>query len=88
MFDAKRLIGRKMDDNELKRDIKHWPFGVVDKGGKPAIQVGYKGETREFVGFSMLFVAPWETHLSCADTRGSQCHGSDKDEGNSRGLPW
>lgn len=52
VFDAKRLIGRKMDDNELKRDIKHWPFGVVDKGGKPAIQINYKSETREFVSFS------------------------------------
>lgn len=51
VFDAKRLIGRKMDDSELKRDIKHWPFGVVDKGGKPAIQVNYKTETREFVSF-------------------------------------
>ncbi|KAG1863269.1 heat shock protein 70 family, partial [Suillus subalutaceus] len=26
VFDAKRLIGRKMDDLELKRDIKHFPF--------------------------------------------------------------
>ncbi|KAG2364006.1 heat shock protein 70 family [Suillus spraguei] len=48
VFDAKRLIGRKMDDLELKRDIKHFPFGVVDKGGKPAISIGYKGETRQF----------------------------------------
>lgn len=24
VFDAKRLIGRKMDDLELKRDMKHW----------------------------------------------------------------
>jgi len=48
VFDAKRLIGRKMDDNELKRDMKHWPFSVVDKAGKPAIQINYKSETREF----------------------------------------
>ncbi|KAG2361367.1 heat shock protein 70 [Suillus spraguei] len=48
VFDAKRLIGRKMDDLELKHDIKHFPFGVVDKGGKPTISIGYKGETRQF----------------------------------------
>ncbi|KAG1744652.1 heat shock protein 70 family [Suillus paluster] len=48
VFDAKRLIGRKMDDLELKRDMKHWPFSVVDKGGKPAISIAYKGETRQF----------------------------------------
>ncbi|KAJ8590776.1 heat shock protein 70, partial [Rhizopogon salebrosus TDB-379] len=48
VFDAKRLIGRKMDDLELKRDMKHWPFDVVDKGGKPAISVDYKTETRQF----------------------------------------
>jgi molecular chaperone DnaK (HSP70) len=54
VFDAKRLIGRKMDDNELKRDIKHWPFGVVDKAGKPTIQINYKSETREFVSFASL----------------------------------
>ncbi|KAG2145618.1 heat shock protein 70 family [Suillus cothurnatus] len=48
VFDAKRLIGRKMDDLELKRDIKHFPFNIVDKGGKPAISIGYKGDTRQF----------------------------------------
>ncbi|KAG2107674.1 heat shock protein 70 family [Suillus discolor] len=48
VFDAKRLIGRKMDDLELKRDMKHFPFNIVDKGGKPAISIGYKGDTRQF----------------------------------------
>jgi len=49
VFDAKRLIGRKMDDKDIQRDIKHWPFTVHEKGGKPSIQVGYKGEKRDFV---------------------------------------
>lgn len=49
VFDAKRLIGRKMDDQDIKRDMKHWPFKVGEKGGKPAITVAYKGEQRDFV---------------------------------------
>jgi hypothetical protein len=28
------LIGRTMDNLELKRDIKHFPFNIVDKGGE------------------------------------------------------
>ena len=49
VFDAKRLIGRKFDDPEIQRDMKHWPFKVVNKSGKPSVQVKYRGETREFV---------------------------------------
>ncbi len=48
VFDAKRLIGRKMDDGDIQRDMKHWPFKVQEKGGKPAITVEYKGEYRDF----------------------------------------
>ncbi|KZT24938.1 heat shock protein 70 [Neolentinus lepideus HHB14362 ss-1] len=48
VFDAKRLIGRKMDDPELQRDMKHWPFTVHEKSGKPAIQVKHRGELRDF----------------------------------------
>ncbi|KAJ3727760.1 heat shock protein 70 family [Lentinula raphanica] len=48
VFDAKRLIGRKMDDPDIVRDIKHWPFDVLEKGGKPVISVTHKGEKRDF----------------------------------------
>ncbi|KDQ11282.1 hypothetical protein BOTBODRAFT_35580 [Botryobasidium botryosum FD-172 SS1] len=48
VFDAKRLVGRKMSDADIKRDQKHWPFKVVDKSGKPSIQVKHKGETKDF----------------------------------------
>ncbi|KAG7879088.1 hypothetical protein KL905_003517 [Ogataea polymorpha] len=48
VFDAKRLIGRKFDDPEVQGDIKHFPFKVVDKSGKPQIQVEFKGETKVF----------------------------------------
>ncbi|KAK0459654.1 heat shock cognate 70 [Desarmillaria tabescens] len=48
VFDAKRLIGRKFQDAEVQADIKHFPFKVFDKGGKPYIQVEYRGEQKEF----------------------------------------
>ncbi|KAK0211769.1 heat shock protein 70 family [Armillaria fumosa] len=48
VFDAKRLIGRKVDDPDVQKDIKHWPFKVREKNGKPAISVQYEGETRDF----------------------------------------
>jgi heat shock protein 1/8 len=39
VFDAKRLIGRKMDDPAIISDMKHWPFKVIGKeGNKPHIQ--------------------------------------------------
>ncbi|KAJ2068778.1 ATPase with role in protein import into the ER, partial [Coemansia sp. S155-1] len=49
IFDAKRLIGLRYDDKEVKRDMKHWPFKVVSKeGGKPNFRVDVKGEKRDF----------------------------------------
>ncbi|GLV46291.1 Heat shock protein 70 Bb, partial [Carabus blaptoides fortunei] len=48
VFDAKRLIGRKFDDDKIQADMKHWPFKVVSDGGKPKIQVEYKGEVKRF----------------------------------------
>jgi heat shock protein 1/8 len=49
VFDAKRLIGRKFADADVQADMKHWPYKIIDKAGKPVIQVEYKGETKEFV---------------------------------------
>ncbi|KAJ7594765.1 heat shock protein 70 [Mycena floridula] len=48
VFDAKRLIGRTMDDPTIKQDIKHWPFRVQGKQGKPLITVKHNGHDREF----------------------------------------
>jgi L1 cell adhesion molecule like protein len=54
VFDAKRLIGRKFDDNEVQADMKHFPFAVFSKGGKPYIRVEYRGEQKEFVRAVLL----------------------------------
>jgi len=48
VFDAKRLIGRKFNDAEVQADMKHFPFQVIDKTGKPIIEVQFKGETKYF----------------------------------------
>ena len=49
IFDAKRLIGRKIDDTSIQNDMKHWPFRVIAKdGGKPHVQVEFKGEQKTF----------------------------------------
>jgi heat shock protein 1/8 len=48
VFDAKRLIGRKFNDPEVQADMKHFPFKIVDRAGKPVIEVEFKGEKKSF----------------------------------------
>jgi len=44
VFDAKRLIGRKLDDT-VKANMTHWPFLVKSNSdNKPQIEVDFKGE--------------------------------------------
>ncbi|KAI7879174.1 hsp71-like protein [Lichtheimia hyalospora FSU 10163] len=64
VFDAKRLIGRRFNDAEVQADMKHWPFKVIDSGGKPIIEVEYKGEKKTFTPeeiSSMVLVKMRET---------------------------
>jgi L1 cell adhesion molecule like protein len=48
IFDAKRLIGRRFDDPDVKKDMKHWPFTVADDNGAPVIEVDFQGEKKQF----------------------------------------
>eukprot|EP00939_MAST-03C_sp_MAST-3C-sp1_P001215 g1215.t1 len=49
IFDAKRLIGRKFADHEIQKDLKTWPFKVIQgDSGQPVIQITYRGETKLF----------------------------------------
>jgi L1 cell adhesion molecule like protein len=48
VFDAKRLIGRRMGEESVKNDVKHFPFEVVSgEGNKPVINVEYMGEQKQ-----------------------------------------
>ncbi|CAJ0825288.1 4398_t:CDS:2, partial [Entrophospora sp. SA101] len=48
IFDVKRLIGRRFSDKDVQNDLKHFPFKVIDKDGKPVISVKVKGEDKLF----------------------------------------
>merc|ERR1712194_278566 len=49
VFDAKRLIGRRWSDSATQSDMKHFPFGVIQKDGdRPSIRVTFKGEQKDF----------------------------------------
>merc|ERR1711865_1202859 len=49
VFDAKRLIGRRWSDSATQSDMKHFPFGVIQKDGdRPSIRVTFKGEEKDF----------------------------------------
>lgn len=60
---SRRLIGRRFDDETVKKDIESWPFKVVDKGGSPMVQVEYLKETKTFSPqeiSSMVLMKVWE----------------------------
>ena len=49
VFDAKRLIGRSFSDPAVQKDMKHYPFTVLDDGkGRPQIEIEYKDEKKRF----------------------------------------
>ncbi|VDK43904.1 unnamed protein product, partial [Taenia asiatica] len=48
VYDVKRLIGRRFNDEAVQSDMKHWPFKVVDSEGKPKVEVRCCGKTKQF----------------------------------------
>lgn len=44
----RRLIGRRFDDETVKKDIESWPFKITDHDGAPMVQVEYLNETKTF----------------------------------------
>ncbi|XP_026422258.1 heat shock 70 kDa protein 18-like [Papaver somniferum] len=49
IFDAKRIIGRTINDTSVRSDMELWPFEVIHGlNDKPMIRVKYKGMDKEF----------------------------------------
>merc|ERR1712018_309410 len=64
VFDAKRLIGRNYDDSAIQKDMKHWPFKVINEEGTPKLQVEHKCELKTFTPeeiSSMILIKMKET---------------------------
>ena len=72
IFDAKRLIGRKFDDETVKSDMKHWPFKVIEHCGLPRLKVEYQSEEKVFTPeeiSSMVLTKMKETVEAFLDTK-------------------
>ena len=48
IFDVKRLIGRKFEDDSVQSDKKHLSYNIVDVNGKPNIKVEWNKEVKTF----------------------------------------
>ena len=48
VFDVKRLIGRKFKDKTVQHDKKMFPFDLVNRKGKPYVEVTVEGEKKQF----------------------------------------
>ncbi|OWF52590.1 78 kDa glucose-regulated protein-like [Mizuhopecten yessoensis] len=48
VFDVKRMIGRTWDDKSVQKDIKFYPFNVVNKGNKPHVDVDTGSARKSF----------------------------------------
>lgn len=47
LFDVKRLIGRRFKDDSVQKDKTLLPYEIINKEGKPYIQVEMKGERKQ-----------------------------------------
>jgi len=48
VFDVKRLVGRTIDDKNVQKDMKLFPFHIRDKEGRPYIEVSIGGKNKQF----------------------------------------
>jgi len=83
IFDAKRLIGRRYDEETVQKDIKLWPFKVINgKDRKPFIEVEFKGERKVKI-FGLFFLLELNFFLLDFFTRRNFLDGINKNERNS-----
>ena len=62
--------------------MKHFPFKIINKGGKPIIQVEYRGETKEFVSDRLAMIKARILLICSLVTGRNLLHGSPEDEGD------
>ncbi|CAL1199132.1 unnamed protein product [Candida parapsilosis] len=48
VFDIKRLIGLKYNDDTVQKELKHMPYKIENKGNRPVVSVEYNGEQKVF----------------------------------------
>ena len=48
IFDVKRLVGRTIDDKNVQKDIKLFPYRITDREGRPYIEVTIAGKKKQF----------------------------------------
>ena len=48
VYDAKRLLGRDYNSNEVQKELKNFTFNVVNDNNKPKIEVDYLNEKKVF----------------------------------------
>jgi len=48
LFDIKRLIGRQFSDPTVQSDMKLVPYKIINKDGKPYIEVTFKDERKQY----------------------------------------
>lgn len=48
VFDVKRLIGRKFNDTEVQSDMKLLPYSIVNKSGRPYIQIKDNNAVKDY----------------------------------------
>jgi len=48
IYDIKRLIGRKFNDDNVQKDITNLPFSIINEGNKPKVKIMLKNQTKVF----------------------------------------
>ncbi len=84
VVEAKRLIGHRFEDPDVKKDMKRGLFAVVSKAGRPVIQVEQKGD-KTFVRPRTKLSRLYNSNLSLLDPRRNLRHGPWLNEGDCLG---